>query len=316
MENELVLSFDIPGIMACQRNRYPMLFIDRITECVPFKYAKGYKLFSAGEWYFMSSSANKQTVSVSVLLESLTQVFLMTFLSVGEAKGLPTISYQYQNVVFKRRILPGDKLDIKAELRSFRRGIAQGVVTGYVNGELAVSLICTIIVPKLFGVFQRENEKRMRTEAESVSDFGLCYDSNTLQQIAKQAASWLYIDRAISMNPGDSCIGVKNFTYNEWFFPIHFPDDPNVPGFIQIETCLQTFFLTFLSKDEFSNAETATVLLDNIKLQRKVIPGDIMKVKAFLDSFSEGTAKGRVNSFVNDEQACSIDVEVSVILTT
>ena len=51
MENK-VLSFDIPGIMSCQQNRYPMLFIDQITECEPLKYAKGYKLFTYNEWYF------------------------------------------------------------------------------------------------------------------------------------------------------------------------------------------------------------------------------------------------------------------------
>ena len=50
--DEQILSFDIPGIMECQQNRYPMLFIDRVTECVPNRYAKGYKLFSYNEWYF------------------------------------------------------------------------------------------------------------------------------------------------------------------------------------------------------------------------------------------------------------------------
>ena len=40
-----VLSFNVPEIMECQQNRYPMLFIDRITECIPLEYARGYKLF-------------------------------------------------------------------------------------------------------------------------------------------------------------------------------------------------------------------------------------------------------------------------------
>ena len=39
------LKFDVPGILGCQKNRYPMLFLDRVTECIPGKYAKGYKLF-------------------------------------------------------------------------------------------------------------------------------------------------------------------------------------------------------------------------------------------------------------------------------
>ena len=40
---EEVLSFDIDEIMKMIPHRYPFLLIDRITECVPGKYAKGYK---------------------------------------------------------------------------------------------------------------------------------------------------------------------------------------------------------------------------------------------------------------------------------
>ena len=80
MENK-VLSFDIPGIMSCQQNRYPMLFIDRITECVPLKYAKGYKLFSYNEWYFHGYETTSPKVWSAIQIEAMSQIFLMTFLT-------------------------------------------------------------------------------------------------------------------------------------------------------------------------------------------------------------------------------------------
>ena len=86
MENQ-VLSFDIPEILACQQNRYPMLFIDRITECVPRKYAKGYKLFSYNEWYFHGYETRSPKVWNVVQIEAMSQVFLMTFLSIDEYRG-------------------------------------------------------------------------------------------------------------------------------------------------------------------------------------------------------------------------------------
>ena len=46
------LSFDLMGIQSCQRNRYPLLFVDKITEAIPGKSAKGIKNFTFNEWYF------------------------------------------------------------------------------------------------------------------------------------------------------------------------------------------------------------------------------------------------------------------------
>ena len=74
----------------------------------------------------------------------------------------------------------------------------------------------------------------------------------------------LLIDKIIDLVPGESAIGVKCFTYNEWFFPGHFDDEPNVPGFVQIETLVQTFILTFLCQDEFAGMKTNFVSINNI----------------------------------------------------
>ena len=49
-----VLSFDIMQIQECQRNRYPLLFIDKVIEAVPGKYAKAIKNFTFNEWFFPS----------------------------------------------------------------------------------------------------------------------------------------------------------------------------------------------------------------------------------------------------------------------
>ena len=53
---------------------------------------------------------------------------------------------------------------------------------------------------------------------------------------------WLFIDHVIDIKPGEFVKAIKNFTYNEAYFPAHFPGDPSVPGFIQIECCMQAFF--------------------------------------------------------------------------
>lgn len=122
----------------------------------------------------------------------------------------------------------------------------------------------------------------------------------------------LLIDKIINLVPGESAIGVKCFTYNEWFFPGHFDDEPNVPGFVQIETLVQTFILTFLCQDEFAGMKTNFVSINNILFKRKIIPGDSLQIEATLRSFKRGIAMGSAESFVEGEPACRADFVVSV----
>ena len=50
---------------------------------------------------------------------------------------------------------------------------------------------------------------------------------------------FLMIDYVTEVIPGKSAKGYKNFTNNEWFFPIHFVGHPNVPGALQLEALAQ-----------------------------------------------------------------------------
>jgi 3-hydroxyacyl-[acyl-carrier-protein] dehydratase len=314
MENQ-VLSFDIPGIMSCQQNRYPMLFIDRITECVPLKYAKGYKLFTYNEWYFHGYDTKSPKVWNVIQIEAMSQVFLMTFLTADECRGFVAMSNKFHKVQFLRKIEPGDKLELEATLDSFRRGIAQGKVKGHVNGALACSMECTIIVPKLFGDFQRNlpgevvKDLKPVEMPESKINFGI----EKIRECMLNKYPWLLLDRVIDIEPGKFVNAIKNFTYNEAFFPAHFPGDPSVPGFIQIECCMQCFLLTFLSLDQYKRRETADRMLNNVQLKRKIVPGDTLVLSANLESFSRGIAKGRVESFVNCEPAISFEVTAVIV---
>ena len=51
-KSEVPFSMDITEIMEYEANRFPYLLIDKITEIVPGKYAKGYKNLTFNEWYF------------------------------------------------------------------------------------------------------------------------------------------------------------------------------------------------------------------------------------------------------------------------
>ena len=122
----------------------------------------------------------------------------------------------------------------------------------------------------------------------------------------------LFIDKIIDTTPGKEANSLKCFSYNEWFFPAHFDDEPNVPGFIQVECLVQTFIMTFLCIEEYRGMKTNFASINNVQFKRKIVPGETLEINANLSSFRMGIAKGFVESFVKDEKACSAEFMVTV----
>lgn len=147
-------NLDATAIMQYQQNRYPLLFIDFVSEAIPGHSAKGRKNFTFNEWFFPAHFADEPSVPGFVQIESLTQMFLMTFLTLPGNKGKKTGFVSIENAHFKKKIVPGDRLDIEATLKSYRRGLAKGSAKGFVNGALACSADLVIVIPDVLEEFR------------------------------------------------------------------------------------------------------------------------------------------------------------------
>lgn len=153
MEEEIVKNLDAYAIQQYQQNRYPCLFIDYVEEAVPGKSAKGYKNFSFNEWFFPAHFPDEPNVPGFIQIEALTQLFLMTFLTLPGNKGKKTGFVSIENAQFRKKIIPGNRLDIQAELKSYSRGLAKGTSVGYINGEVACSAELVIAIPDILNEF-------------------------------------------------------------------------------------------------------------------------------------------------------------------
>lgn len=121
-----------------------------------------------------------------------------------------------------------------------------------------------------------------------------------------------FVDCIEEAVPGKYARGFKNFTFNEWFFPAHFSDEPNVPGFIQIEMLTQVFLMTFLTFPENKGKKTGFVSVDHARFKQKIVPGKRVDIAATLDSYRHGLAKGSAIGTINGEVACQIELTVAV----
>ncbi len=92
---------------------------------------------------------------------------------------------------------------------------------------------------------------------------------------------FLLIDRVLDVQAGQSGTGVKNVSINEPFFEGHFPNNPIMPGVLQIEAMAQSAGVVILSaypKEEVSKKGVLFMTIDGVKFRKPVLPGDILKM--------------------------------------
>ena len=142
-----VLSFDAVELLKYQPNRYPFLLLDRVTEVVPGKYAKGYKNLTNNEWWIPVHFPGDPNMPGCLQVEAMAQLLTVAILTTEGMEGKIVHGYKHAGT-FHREVRPGDRLDMHAEIQSFRRGLCKGKVRGYVDGELACELESVIIIPE------------------------------------------------------------------------------------------------------------------------------------------------------------------------
>lgn len=137
-EQEEVLSFDIMQIMEMIPHRYPFLLIDKITECVPGKYAKGYKNLTFNEPFFQGHFPNNPVMPGVLQLEAMAQMGAGIIMTLPQFKGKLVVYAGIDKARFKSIVRPGDKLDINVELIKIKGPIIKAHGSAYVGDKLAV----------------------------------------------------------------------------------------------------------------------------------------------------------------------------------
>ena len=118
---------------------------------------------------------------------------------------------------------------------------------------------------------------------------------------------YLMIDFAEEVVPGKSAKGYKDFKEDEWFFKVHWPDDPNVPGMLQIEALVQMSALSILSLPGNKGKVMYLTSANNIKFIKKIIPNKRLYIETKVKNFKRGLAICEGLGLIEKQIACKAE---------
>ena len=118
---------------------------------------------------------------------------------------------------------------------------------------------------------------------------------------------YLMIDFAEEVIPGKSAKGYKDFKDDEWFFKVHWPSDPNVPGMLQIEALIQMSALSILSLPGNKGKVMYLTSANNMKFIKKIIPNRRLYIETKIKSFKRGLAICEGIGLIQKEIVCKAE---------
>lgn len=127
-------------------HRYPFQLVDRITDYEEGQYAKGIKCVSVNEMQFMGHFPEEHVMPGVLIVEALAQVGAIAVLSMPENRGKIAYFAGIKKCRFKKKVVPGDVLELECELIELRGPVGVGKAVAKVDGQIAVMAELTFAI--------------------------------------------------------------------------------------------------------------------------------------------------------------------------
>ncbi|MDY5813834.1 MAG: bifunctional UDP-3-O-[3-hydroxymyristoyl] N-acetylglucosamine deacetylase/3-hydroxyacyl-ACP dehydratase [Bacteroides sp.] len=139
-------------------------------------------------------------------------------------------------------------------------------------------------------------------------------DVNRIRELLPHRYPFQLVDKIIEMG-ANYIVGVKNVTTNEPFFQGHFPQEPVMPGVLQVEAMAQVGGLLVLnSVDDPASYSTYFMKIDGVKFRQKVVPGDTLLFRVeLLTPIRRGIATMRGYAFVGEKVVCEAEFMAQIV---
>ena len=139
-------------------------------------------------------------------------------------------------------------------------------------------------------------------------------DVKRIRELLPHRYPFALVDKVISIG-ANHIVGVKNVTVNEPFFQGHFPEEPVMPGVLQIEAMAQCGGLFILNTvDEPERYSTYFMKIDGVKFRQKVVPGDTLIFRVeLLAPMRRGISSMKGYVFVGEKVVCEAEFTAQIV---
>lgn len=139
-------------------------------------------------------------------------------------------------------------------------------------------------------------------------------DINKIKALLPHRYPFLMVDKILEIGQ-QHIIGIKNLSVNELFFQGHFPDEPVMPGVLQIEAMAQVGGLLVLSQvEEAEKYSTYFLKIDNVKFRNKAVPGDTLVFRLqMMSEIRRGIANMKGFAFVGEKLVSEAEFTAQIV---
>ncbi len=146
------VNFGIEEILKSLPHRYPFLLVDRVTHMDIGHQIKGYKNVSYNDPFFQGHFPHLPIMPGVLIVEALAQIGCILVSKMPEGEGKLVLFAGIDGVRFRRQVVPGDRLDLYAEIIKIKGSLGKAYVKATINDELtADGEVLFSLLPKVNG---------------------------------------------------------------------------------------------------------------------------------------------------------------------
>lgn len=144
-----------------------------------------------------------------------------------------------------------------------------------------------------------------------MDDNRIILDWKTLPDYIRDVPEYTFLDKA-DVLPGKEASGVKLASGQDWYFHIHFPGNPIMPGVLLMECIQQTGGLIINTMPNKKSALLMFLGCSNVRMYDSVRPGDTVYTKSVLNSYKRGVARFSGEAKKGNTLICEMDFTLIV----
>jgi len=162
---------------------------------------------------------------------------------------------------------------------------------------------------RLIQEIAKSHQRNRRIEnAATIKPLGI----NEIKRILPHRYPFLLVDRVIELEEGEMAVGIKNVTVNEEFFQGHFPQQPIMPGMLQVEALAQLAGILISRNKKKDDSIGMFRSVEKVKFRQIVIPGDQLRLEVRIAKKRSNIARFVGQAFVDAELVAETEFTIAL----